>query len=161
MPNRRWILALAAAAVATAIGCTDAPSSPTRQATPERLRGTAAFCDLVSDSCSPIQLTIEVASVAVDSGSFTSTAGDVFYASRSTRFLPPNPVVPPNPIVPTLDAWSTLVDRSANYRAYLGLMRSLPPNPIAPDVSIQFDVSALTDGSAYYLTEVTPVVVGP
>lgn len=157
MSSPRWVLILAAVVV----GCGDAPSSVATDATLEAAPAIAnESCPGLGDGCTPVNATIEVASVAMDSGSFTSTAGDVYFASRTTRFLPPSPILPPNPIAPTLDAWSTLVNTGASYRAYLGLIRALPPNPVAPDVSIHFAVAALHDGTSYYLTDVTPVV-GP
>lgn len=158
MSSTRRILSLAAVAL---LGCAEPPASPVVESGLEAARAVANVCDLLGDTCFPYSTTVEIASVAMDSGSFTSTAGDRFVASRSTRFLPPSPIVPPNPVAPTLDAWNTLVSREANYRAYLGLIRALPPNPVAPNVSVHFAVAALYDGTEYYLTDVTPVVVSP
>lgn len=155
-------LALLLTAVA-ALGCADAPD-PMAVVPPTRITSDGG-CGIFTEGCSTQTATFSVASVDLVSGSILGTDGTRYYAADATRFhpveLPPNPILPNDPVYANLGAWNSLIGTSASFRAYLGLMRALPPNPIYPVDPVRYTAVALTDGTSYFLTEVTPVIVGP
>jgi len=146
---------LSAIVLVALTACAESPSGPHHVRSANGLVQRDLNCPPTID-CITESGTIDVASVDVSTGALVTPDGRTYFATASTIFHVAT--IPPSPVCPSLNAWNSLVQSSATYRAFVALIGAIPPSPIIPTEPCRFSVSAQVTGSGSFLTDVTPVV---